>query len=170
MTEPIILRFRLADLDETGISGRLQKRYYGPFPAILLAAVLLGSGTAAIFAVVVYLQYDLNAALAGVVAGGVAMMITLRANRFYAEKLQRAVLAAPFRHDEITVILRPDGAYRTESLLPWRWIVDVIEDEGVTLLLISPLEFLPLPHDRLQDGVTPDQMRAAIAEWRAAAA
>jgi hypothetical protein len=169
MTDRIILSFRLADIDEVGTVQRLQRRFFGWSPIWLVLLVALASGAITTVVAVKVFDNPARPVFAGMVAGVVAYYFSHFVNQAFTMRLQRAVLAAPFRQEEVEVVLGPDGAFRTQSLLPWRWITEVVEEENMTLLLLSPTEFLPLPHSRLQGGVTPAQMRAAIAAWRKAA-
>ena len=171
MSEDITVTYRLSDVAEVRWTGLLTQRFFGRWAA----AAVVATAAVSVIAMLVLIDVgglfsaDLADVWLGVIVGGLAIILSGLVNRAYAKRMLRATLAAPFRHEEIEYRLCAEGIVRSNGTLPWRWIVDVAEVPGATLLLLAPREYLPVPHDLLPEGVTPEVLRARIAAWRAGA-
>ena len=168
--DPITLAYRLADVAETRLTLALRQRFYGRWTALLIGGSAgLAAGLFWVLALL-WLRLDPPSVAVGLVIGGAALLVSSVFARRATRRLQREILAAPFRQAETALTLGPDGIRRPlGGLLPWSMITEVVERPDTTLLLLSPVEFLPLPHDRLPKGIGPQQLRAAIATWRESA-
>ena len=92
-------------------------------------------------------------------------------------RLQAHVLAASatalHRTGPRTIVLDREGLSLTSngyrSQVDWPTITGVIVADGCTLLLTSPVEFIPIPDASLPPDLSPDTFRARITRWRAKA-
>jgi len=94
-------------------------------------------------------------------------------NAYWRKKLMREMDAAPIRQGTRSVVLSADGISSPSSLIVgvmrWSDITDVAEQSDLTLLLFSPIEYIPLPDAGLPEGLTRAALLTQIASWRDAA-
>ncbi len=183
MTEPKPIRvsFRYGDLPRRtlGTTFRANLR-----PLTFLANALLGLATALPVAAVIDaltsppLTSGQVATLffpglaVGLVCGLLLLALFDRLGKIVQARAYDAFARGPSRKDGTDVILDASGVVATGKgslwQLSWTAIVAVEELDDFTLLRPSEVDYLPIPHASLPLGVTPEDLRAAIAHWRSA--
>ncbi len=113
--------------------------------------------------------------IAGGLAGGaIAGAGFIRLNNRMARKVHAAIWAAPVRAGVTGIVLDAAELKVTHAgmhqTVEWRCKVDAASASAHTLILPSPCEYHPIPHDCLPHGLTPEGLHEKIAEWRAEAA
>ncbi len=112
--------------------------------------------------------------IGGLAGGAIVGAGFILLNNRMTRKVYAAIWAAPFRAGMTGIVLDAVGLKITHAgmhqTVDWRCIVDVVSASGHTLLLPSPYEYFPVPHDCLPDGLTPEGLHEKIATWRAKAA
>lgn len=87
-------------------------------------------------------------------------------------RLQKMMRMAPIRLGEGRILLDETGfsapGARIIGGLSWDMVVDVVEDPVGLLLLISPIEYIPLPDAGLPEGMSRADLLARISGWRGA--
>lgn len=168
MTE-ITLPRDLSLIDRFGITRDLARRFYGPTPMNVIPTAAL----AACVATALALHSLLGPSLFGVSAPNwvyplATAILTIRLlNSYYRRKLERALVAAPHRRaTEITLSAR--GIAHTGSRTPWSDITDVVSHRQAILLLLLPVEYIPLIRATLPAGLAAETMQSQITKWRTA--
>jgi hypothetical protein len=159
-------------VDELAIARRLYARFVGFWRsraetlAVFCAAVLAGLAIARLSGSTDWLA-DLIASIYTVIGGLIGIFAV---TRLRTQRLRRALLAHPVRSEPRVNVLSQSGAKRGPHLFAWSDVAEVTTLPGMTLLLLSPLDFIALPDASLPPGLTPEALRAQIALWRAAPA
>ena len=163
------------EIDDAGIARYLASRFHGRWSRILVlgaAMVVMLAGILAVEFLLPRQDVPPNWLVAftplsfAVFAG--AWLNTRRRN-----KLRRALNNTPIRRESRSVILSEQGisdiATMPGAALPWRFVTGVLEYRNMVLLLLSPIEYIPLPVSGLPDGLDRAALLDQIAEWRKAA-
>lgn len=106
-------------------------------------------------------------------AFGLGTILLLHRQTRASEGLARKAFAlAPSRRDGTDVVLDASGILAVGAgsrwHLTWAAILSVEELDDFTLIRPSEVEYLPIPHANLPPGITPEDLRRAIAHWRGA--
>lgn len=168
MSEGIELRFALAEVDELAVSRHLMREYFGAgvrfvMPGIVLSAVFVLSAVAHL---VIGIDMLSPAGIAGLYVVGIAFIIAGLVNRRMMARLNRDIRNSPIRHAPEVFVVGPEGVTRGGLLFPWAFVQRVSCRPEVTLLCVSPREYVPLLHSALPADVTPEQLRKRIEAWR----
>jgi hypothetical protein len=159
-------------VDELAISRQLNRRYIGfwrgrlAFIPVWCLGILAGVIAARLNGSDNW-RFDAMVAIYTVIGLLIGNLIYLRI--FYS-RLRRALLAHSVRSEPRVNVLSQSGAKRGPHLFAWSEITEITALPGMTLLLLSPLDFIALPDASLPPGLIPESFRAQIAAWRAAAA
>jgi len=157
------------------IGGFLTRRYYG------YGAIFIGISTAlivfSILAFAISYSYPQSIGPLNWLIGSIPLYFTLIAilisNRFWRKKLVMDLNRAPVRTKTKVVYLSEHGlsdfSIPHKNEMTWDYITNVVEYKDVVLLLLSPIEFIPLPDSGLPTGMTRAALLDQIAEWRKAA-
>jgi hypothetical protein len=159
-------------VDEFMISRRLNSRFLRRWPLRLAANLPMISGLAVASAASVLFgsgdfATDLWIALCTVIGVLIGNAVLLQ---IYYGQTKRLVMAHPYRRALKVNVVTASGAQRGQQTFVWSDVSDVMTQPGVTLLLLSPLDFIAFPDSSLPPGLSPEDLRARIAGWRAAAA
>ncbi len=174
MPEPIEYVFSHAALPSAALQPRLMARWRrGGWTGRILAVVGGGLVGAAIAAASSMLDIPFWAGLAlGLGPTVLYVALTQAIFRTTLKRIAREQANAPWREGDSTVRLDAEGIAIADAngrtFLPWSHVIDVIEAEGHLLLLLSPLEYVPVP----QDAVTPltlDDVADRVERWRSPA-
>lgn len=183
MTEPQPIRvsFRYSDLPRRPLGASF--RAY-PRALAFLANALLGLATVLPVAAVIDAltsppltlgQVDtlfFPGLAVGLVCGLLLLALFDRLGKIAQARAHDAFARGPSRKGGTDVILDASGVVATGKgslwQLSWTAIVSVEELDDFTLLRPSEVEYLPIPHASLPPGVIPEDLRRAIAHWRAA--
>jgi hypothetical protein len=114
-------------------------------------------------------------AATGVVVGILAFLLaSLVVNNLLTRSYRRSIEAAPMRRIPSRLHLSSTGVRHltegSETAVAWNLVSDVVVHKGTTLVLMSPVDYIPIPHISLPPGLSPESLLAQIAAWRAAAA
>ncbi len=163
-------------IDHAAIARFLARRFYGPVPRILvMVAGVAAFGAGLLLARALHPASFVHARwVAGLVPVSFMLASVHFLNGIWRRKLSRAVVGAPFRRENRKVILSARGICEfgpnDGSALNWRHVSDVVPyGKDTVLLLLSPLEYIPLQMDGLPPGVSRDALLERIAGWRSAA-
>lgn len=168
--DEIAFEVRLGDVNEAAIAEHLRRLWFGPGYRLGLFAGYLGAIAlgAAILDLAVGIDMMSLPALATMTlliwtTFGLILVIARR-----LRQMHRLVVAAPIRRLPVRYVVSARGIMRNGALTPWEMIVGVDTMPGMTLLLLSPFEAMPVPDTHLPTGVTSDALRRAIEGWRSA--
>ena len=154
------------------INRFLTKRYYGLWPGIVIWGVALLVLVAGILTVDHLLPHRFQqrnwlAVMAPMYFAFLAMTIL---NSLWKKRLFRQLEEAPLRSNNRSVFLSEHGVSDfgppQENGLIWDYITDVVPYKGLVLLLLSPVEYIPLQMDGLPVGMTRESLLEQIAKWR----
>ena len=154
------------------INRFLTKRYYGVWPSIVIWGVALLVLVAGILTVDHLLPHRFQqrnwlAAMAPMYFAFLAMTIL---NSLWKKRLLRSMEEAPLRSNNRSVFLSEHGVSDFgpphEDGLIWDYITDVVPYNNLVLLLLSPVEYIPLQMDGLPEGMTREAFLDQIAKWR----
>jgi len=167
MSEPaeITCRHRWSDIDHRTISKALRRNYdpsdwlvFGVFASGTLAAMLAGG-----------LIFGGQSYLAAAIGFGIGLFATSWFLRLRQKKMIAAVSSAPHRQDATETVLSPSGVKITDlnysAELQWAGIVAISEAPGVILIQTSPIEYLPVPHGALPEGLAPAKALSLLRGW-----
>lgn len=179
--EPIRVSFRYGDLPRQTLGTNFRAN---PQPLTFLANALLGLATVLPVAAVIDALTSPPLTLgqietlffpglaAGLVCGLLLLALFDRLGKIAQARAHDAFARGPSRKDGTDVILEASGIVATGKgslwQLSWAAIVSVEELDDFTLIRPSEVEYLPIPHANLPPGVTPEDLRRAIAHWRGA--
>ncbi|WMS44786.1 hypothetical protein RDV64_10550 [Acuticoccus sp. MNP-M23] len=175
MSDPIEYEFSHADLPAVAISKRLLSRWRRGNWVTRIGALLGGSAVGGLIAVAsAMLNIPFWAAL--LLALGPTVLYAA-ATQFYASHTLRGLAAAqgtaPWRAGATAVRIGPNGVALTDGTgtltLAWPMVTDIVLAEAHLLLMLSPLEYVPIPEGAIAP-LTLEEAAARIEEWLRAAA
>jgi len=172
MTDVIEIQRDWGELDRPKINRFLTKRYYGLWPGIVIWGVALFVLVAGILTVDHLLPHRFQqrnwlAAMAPIYFAFLAMTIL---NTLWKKRLFQDLIETPLRRNNRSVFLSENGVSDfgppQENDLVWSYITDVVPYKNLVLLLLSPVEYIPLQMDGLPDGMTRESLLEQIEKWR----
>jgi len=174
--DEIVIKIDWTQINRPKIYRQLTKRYYGTAPRLIIIAaamallILSFIVMRATFGPSFFPQNGANY-IFPLMCAGIGMRVL---NNHWRKKLLHELDSAPVRQGIRSVILTPDGVTSPSSLIlgsiNWPEITEVVELPDTTLILFSPLEYIPLPDNGLPSGLTRAALLDQIAEWRKASA
>jgi hypothetical protein len=91
-------------------------------------------------------------------------------NGIWKKRLFREISQSPFRRKNRSVFLSKHGVSDFgpphKNGLIWDYITEVVPYKNLVLLLLSPVEYIPLQMDGLPDGMTRESLLYQIGKWR----
>ena len=154
------------------ISRFLTKRYYGLWPGITIWGIALLVLVAGILTVDYLLPHRFQqrnwlAAMAPMYFALLAMAIL---NSVWKKRIFHDLNEAPVRSSNRSVFLSEHGVSDfgppQKQGMTWDYITDVVPYNNLVLLLLSPVEYIPLQMDSLPDEMTREALLEQIAKWR----
>jgi len=154
------------------ITRFLTKRYYGLWPSLAIWGVALAVLVAGMQIVdhllpYRYQQHNWLTAMAPMYFAFLAMAIL---NGIWKNRLFREISQAPIRRKNRSVFLSRHGisdfGTPRENELVWDYITEVVPYKNLVLLLLSPVEYIPLQMDGLPDGMARESLLEQIEKWR----
>ena len=172
MTDVIEIKRDWGKIKRQKITRFLTKRYYGLWPGLAIwgvaLAVLVG-GMQIVDHLLPnrYQQHNWLAAMAPMYFAFLAMTIL---NGIWKKRLFREISQAPLRRKNRSVFLSKYGVSDFgpphENDLIWDYITEVVPYKNLVLLLLSPVEYIPLQMDGLPDEMTRESLLEQIEKWR----
>ncbi|WP_457649288.1 hypothetical protein [Profundibacter sp.] len=174
MTDAIEIKRDWDKVKRPKITRFLTKRYFGLWPSIAIWSVALAVLVAGMQIVdhllpYRYQQHNWLAAMAPMYFAFLAMTIL---NGIWRKCLFRKISQAPIRRKNRSVFLSEYGVSDfgppRKNELTWDYITEVVPYKNLILLLLSPVEYIPLELDGLPDGMTRESLLEQIEKWRKA--
>ncbi len=171
MTDPIEVKVDLTEVNQKETYAFLVQRFYGPWPKRFVGLIAV---------VTLLASYILASLIIGPEAFPsygptwfipvAAAFLTITAfNAFFRRKLEKAVNASLYqRRPAVPIQLDKNGISARGDLIEWSFVVGIEVWDNVTLILVSPTHFLPIPHASLPPDITPVDLHARITAWREA--
>lgn len=104
----------------------------------------------------------------------VAALATYSLRDIADRRLNRTVQASEYRQPAPFVLLNAMGVHSPPGgrnwSIPWRLVSDVFETAEGVFLLMTPVDFVPLPDAGLPERLTRADLKARIQTWRETAA
>lgn len=155
-------------------SNLLTKRYYGWLPQILIPI----AGVIAAFLVILCLRAiidprDLPASWVVVfIPFYLGYIVAKLLNDYWKRRLFKVLGKAAVSRLKPHLYFSQRGisnsGFDDNYPVGWPVVTDVVETKDTTLLLISPIEYFPIPDNGLPTGLTRAALLAQIASWRGA--
>ncbi len=172
MTDVIEIKRDWGKIKRPQIARFLTRRYYRLWPSLAIwgvaLAVLMG-GMQIVDHLLPnrYQQHNWLAAIAPMYFAFLAMTIL---NGIWKKRLFHEITQAPLRRKNRAVFLSKYGVSDfgppQENNLIWDYITEVVPYKNLVLLLLSPVEYIPLQMDGLPDGMTRESLLEQIEKWR----
>jgi len=161
VSKPLRLEFEwtIPILRDVGKAPRLGKkrRWLKFIPLIILAVMFAVAG-------VINRDYSTIVFVLFVIATVLFILPRLSARSWQRE------LDMPMRRGNIVVMLGPAGADMihplTTSHFEWPAVVNIIEGKLALHLMLSPTISFPVPFDALPEGVTREDLKQRVDDWR----
>jgi len=157
------------EVDVAAIQRKLNSRFHGRWAWFLV-------GFASVFVAVLGLVLigTVSPTLGPGTNGAFAVFIGVFAFILLAQRLQRKLMRAmfdvPARREPSVITLNAEGIAAPGALIagrmPWRWVTEIVDWHDALLVLISPVEFIPLADSGLPAGMTREKLKAPIETWR----
>jgi hypothetical protein len=172
MTEPVELKIQMSDVNQKAIQAFLARRFYGPWPKRLVGLIAVVTMFASYILVSLIIGHEAFPSYGPTwLIPVAASFLTITAfNAFFRRKLEKAVNTSPFqRRPAFPARLDANGIALRGDLIEWSLVVDLDVWSDITLILVSPLQYVPIPHANLPSNLTPADLHARISGWRSAA-
>lgn len=171
MTDTLHLTYSWRDIPVTKLNARLTNRFFGPLRwIVLILAVTVLFATFTLLSVKVFpgeTQGQMPTILAAV-----ACALTLGiGNTLGHKRLQAALLEAPIRQKECALAINAygiacaGGALQTNA--DWTDVTEVVEMGSFVLIMLSPLEYIPIPDFALPPDLSRAKLVAQLRQWHA---
>lgn len=174
MTDTIYLTYSWQDIPVAKLSSRLTNRFFGPLRWIVLVLAL-----ASLFASFTLLRahlfpQDTGNHLATILAI-VACVVTLGlGNTLGHKRLQAALMDAPIRQRDCALAINEHGIAAEGGALhtrvDWSDVIEISELGGFVLIMLSPLEYIPIPLFSLPPDLSRDELLERLHTWHGQAA
>ena len=154
------------------ISHVLTERFFGPKPGVFEWLRIFAVMLATILVIDRFLPYQVQPRnwIIGIAPVLFVILIELSLKSFRARRLLRAITNAPIRRKNRSVFLSRHGisdfGTPRENELVWDYITEVVPYKNLVLLLLSPVEYIPLQMDGLPDGMARESLLEQIEKWR----
>jgi hypothetical protein len=168
MTESVEVKIQISDVNQKAIHAFLAQRFYGPWPRRFVgvfAVVPLVSSYILVSLIIGHEAFPSYGPtwLIPVVA---AFLTIVAFSAFFRRKLEKAAKdSADQQRPAFPVRLDVTGIEVRGDLMEWPLVVGTDVWNDITLILVSPLHFIPIPHNRF----SPADLHARISAWRDAA-
>jgi|GEM_PF-3242389 len=156
-------------------SNLLAKRFYGWLPQILIPVAVFGTIVLAILGLKAILDPRTLPPLWGVafIPFYLGYVVSRLMNNYWKRRLFSVVGNSAFLQLDRQVFLSKLGisisGFDDNYPIGWPAVTEVVETKDTTLLLISPIEYFPIPDDGLPAGLTRTALLDQISQWRNAA-
>ncbi len=169
---PLTSRIVIADHDFTRVQRKLARRFYGPWPRVPIPMAAAAAGLASLWLLTRLLGEDAFPAggIRWVLPFLIACLVWEAFDKAGRCRLMRAEAENPFRKHPSIFVVSPAGVDFQGVQLTWRQVLGVELMPDATLLVVSPLNFIPLLHSCLPPKITPATLHSQIAACRAGAA
>ena len=150
----------------------LAKRFYGWVPRILIPIAAIITVVISILAIHKFANpRDIPKSWAiAIIPFYFGFMVVYLMNSYWKRRLFKALGTAPIRQLNRPVFLSKHGisnsGFNDDYPVGWQLITDVVETKDTTLLLISPIEYFPIPDSGLPAGLTRATLLNEITKWR----
>ena len=102
----------------------------------------------------------------------VGMVVAFAMLRYRGRRRLDEVREAPLNREETELWVDAEGIHTAstgaKSSFAWSHILDVIGTKDAILVLLTPVQYLAIPHAKLPEGVSPQQAMEMIQGWRGA--
>jgi hypothetical protein len=173
MGDTIYLSFSWQDIPVAKLNNRLMMRFFGPLRwiALLLAVTVL-------FASFNLLQthvfpHESGAHVSTVLAAIACALMLGVGNTLGHKRLQAALMAAPIRQRACSLAINQHGVAAEGGALyanvDWADVTEIAEMGNFVLIMMSPLEYIPIPDFSLPPDMTRAELVERLRYWHGAA-
>ena len=172
MTDVIEIKRDWGKIDRAVITHYLTRRYFGLWPSLTIwgLALLVLIGGIYIADQTLPDRYQRHNWIGTLVPLYFAYLAISIMNSIWKKRLFREISQAPLRRKNRSVFLSKYGVSDFgpphENDLTWDYITEVVPYKNLVLLLLSPVEYIPLEMDSLPDGMTRESLLEQIEKWR----
>jgi hypothetical protein len=162
--------FSYKDIKYKNINKFLLKRYFGTARFYIWILVFLSFFSAAsLFQETPF--YEPNASdLTFTFALTVALIILIVLNSYYKNRLSRDVMNIPIRLRKQQLIVTPEGIQSSGpvfiGIISWNDVQEITGFNDMILLLISPIEYFPIPENCFPNGLSQQDVIALLSKWK----
>lgn len=171
--ETIYLTFSWRDIPVAKLTNRLTVRFFGPLRwiAVLLAVTVLFSSFNLLQTHV--FPHESGAHMSTVLAAMFCAAMLGIGNTLGHKRLQAALLNAPIRQKPCRVAINEHGITAEggalHSHVEWADVTEIAETGSFVLIMLSPLEYIPIPDFSLPPETTRSELVRQLREWHQAA-
>ena len=150
----------------------LAKRFYGWTPRIMIPIAAILTVIICVLAIHKFANpRDIPRSWAiAILPFYFGFMVFSLMNGYWKRRLFKALAAAPIRQLNRPFFLSKNGisnaGFNDDYAVGWRLITDVVETKEATLLMISPIEYFPIPDSGLPEGMTRMALLEQVSNWR----
>ena len=173
MRDTIYLTYSWRDIPVAKLTNRLTVRFFGPLRwiALLLAVTVL-------FASFILLQkhvfpHESGTQLSTVLAAMACALMLGLGNTLGHKRLQAALMAAPIRQKPCSLAINRHGIASEggalHSHVEWSDVTEIAEMGSFVLIMLSPLEYIPIPEFSLPPDLSRTELVEQLREWHEAA-
>lgn len=171
MTDTLHLTYSWQDIPVAKLHARLTNRFYGPLRwIVLILALTVLFSTFTLLSARVFpgeTQGQLPTILAAL-----ACAVTLGVgNTLGHKRLQAALLEAPIRQKDCSLAINAYGIAAAGGALhssaDWTDVTEVVELGSFVLIMLSPLEYIPIPDFALPPDMTRADLVVQLRQWHA---
>lgn len=173
MTNTLYLTFSWRDIPIAKLTNRLTMRFFGPLRwiALLLAVTVL-------FASFKLLQthvfpHESGAHMSTVLAAIACAAMLGIGNTLGHKRLQAELVNAPIRQKPCSLAINQHGIAAEggalHSHVDWADVTEIAETGSFVLIMLSPLEYIPIPDFSLPPETTRSELVQQLRAWHQAA-
>lgn len=168
-SETIYLHFSWRDVPVARLSDRLTSRFFGPLRWVLLIlSVTVLLSTYAILSTTIYPDDD-GGHMSVILAIVACVTLLGIGNTLGHKRLQAALMAAPLRQRDCALAINQYGINAEGGALhaqvDWADVTEIAEVGGFVLIMLSPLEYIPIPIFALPKDLRQSDLVAQLRQW-----
>ena len=172
MGDTIYVTYSWQDIPVAKLTNRLTMRFFGPLRWIaLLLAVTVLFASFNLLQTHVFPQENGTHMSTVLAAMACAAMLGI-GNTLGHKRLQAALMAAPIRQKECSLAINQYGIAAEGGALhahvDWADVTEIAEMGGFVLIMLSPLEYIPIPEFSLPPEWTRQDLLLRLREWHEA--
>lgn len=150
------------------VGGRLIMRTFGWWRRVLipLSALLTYFIGAAFVHIALGLNMLSSVALYGMYLFYFSIFVFMLTIAYLNKYIDKIAADAPYRKKPLTITMSNEGVQTNGTMRRWSEYTAIEEFPKMTVLVLSPRFFTVIPDADLPNGLTPENLRIQLNEWR----